>query len=204
MDFSAIWNAITENLATASLFSVGGVLWAGIKWAHHRFNKKHRFKMLQDDVVDAVRAISFYQRSRVKNQNLDARASYLVDTEDVIVERLRSLQGSLRPLGVYLFKEGEMDGRWILAADKPLEDGRAFEPLGQERIQEIGRALTLVSRLIRAGDYKTAKEEFPPSFDVARLRFSNEIKGERTAKTKRVLEAHRIEDSRPVLPARPS
>ena len=44
MDLSAIWNAITQNLATVSLVSVGGPLWAAIKWSHHRFNKKHRFR----------------------------------------------------------------------------------------------------------------------------------------------------------------
>ncbi|MCY3706518.1 MAG: hypothetical protein OXH08_13645 [Gammaproteobacteria bacterium] len=160
--------------------------------------------MLLDDAVEAVRAISFYQRSQMKNQDLDARAFYPVDTEDVIVERLRSLQGSLQPLGVYLFREAEMDGRWMLAADKPMQDGRVFEPLGQERIQEIGRTLVLVSRLIRAGDYKMAKKEFPRSYDVARLRFSSEIKGERTDATKRVLKAHGIQDIRPLLPNGPS
>ncbi len=204
MDLSAIWNAITENLATVSLVSVGGLLWAAIKWSHQRFNKKHRFKMLRGDAVEVVRAISFYQQSRVKSQDLDARASYAVETADTIVEMLRDLQDSLRPLGVNLFSESEMTTHWLRAKDKPLQDGRCSLELGKERIREIGLAVRQVGRLMRQEQYRQAKQEFPSTYDGARIRYSNQIKSQRTEDTIRHLEAHGIKDSRPVLTAGPS
>ena len=204
MDLSAIWNAITENLATVSLVSVGGPLWAAIKWSHHRFNKKHRFKMLRGDAVDVVRAISFYQQSKVKSQDLDARASYAVETADTIVEMLRALQDRLRPLGVHLFSESEMTTGWLTAQDKPLRDGSRSLELGKERVREIGLAVRRVSSLTRQGQYRQAKQEFPSTYDGARTRYSNQIKSQRTEDTIRYLEAHGIEDSRPVLTAGPS
>lgn len=204
MDLSAIWNAITENLVTVSLVSVGGPLWAAIKWTHHRFNKKHRFKVLRGDAVDVVRAISFYQQSKVKSQDLDARASYAVETADTIVEMLRALQDRLRPLGVHLFSESEMTTGWLTARDKPLRDGSRSRELGKERIREIGLAVRLVSRLARQGQYRQAKQEFPSTYDRARARYSNQIKSRRTEDTIRHLEAHGIKDSRPLLTSGPS
>lgn len=76
MDFSSIWDAITRNLATVSFISLGGVLSGGIKWAYRRFNRKHRFKMLRDEAVDLLRALSFYQQSRSLKQRADQRAFY--------------------------------------------------------------------------------------------------------------------------------
>ena len=204
MDLSAIWNAVTENLATVSLVSVGGPLWAAIKWSHHRFNKKHRFKVLRGDAVEAVRAISFYQQSKVKSPDVDARASYAVETADTIVEMLRALQDSLRPLGVHLFSESEMTTHWLIAKDKPLRDGRCSLELGKERIREIGLAVRQVGRLMRQGQYRQAKQEFPSTYDGARIRYSNQIKSQRTEDTIRHLEAHGIKDSCPVLTAGPS
>lgn len=203
MDLSAIWNAITENLATVSIVSVGGPLWAAIKWSHHRFNKKHRFKMLRGDAVELVRAISFYQQSKVKSQDLDARASYAVETGDTIVEMLRALQDGLQPLGVHLFSESEMTTHWLTARDKPLQDGRSSLDLGKERIREIGMTVRLASRLMRTGQYRQAKQEFPATYAGARLRYSNQIKSQRTVDMVRYLEAHGIQDSRPVLTAGP-
>lgn len=182
MDLQAIWNAITENLATVSLVSVGGPLWAAIKWSHHRFNKKHRFKMLRGDAVDVVRAVSFYQQSKVKSQDLDARASYAVETADTIVEMLRALQDRLRPLGVHLFSESEMKTGWLTAQDKPLRDGSRSLELGKERVREIGLAVRRVSNLTRQGQYRQAKQEFPSTYDGARTRYSNQIKNQRTEK----------------------
>lgn len=201
MDLSAIWNAITQNLATVSLVSVGGPLWAAIKWSHHRFNKKHRFKMLRGDAVDVVRAISFYQRSKVKSQDLDSRAFYTVETGDTLVEILRALQDSLRPLGVHLFSESELTTRWLTAGDKPLQDGRLSSELGKERIREIGLSVRLASRLMRKGHYRQAKQEFPSAYEGARIRYSNQIKSQRTEDTIRHLEVHGIKDSRPLLTA---
>lgn len=51
MDLAAIWDAITRNLATVSVVSLGGVLSVGIRWAYRRFNKTHRFKVLHADTV---------------------------------------------------------------------------------------------------------------------------------------------------------
>ena len=204
MDLSAIWNAITENLATVSLVSVGGPLWAALKWSHHRFNKKHRFKTLRGGAVDVVRAISFYQQSKVKSQDLDARASYTVETGDTIIEMLRDLQDGLRPLGVHLFAESEMTTHWLTAQDKLLQDGRRSIELGKERIREIGLTVRLVSRLMRQGLYRQARQEFPSTYDGARIRYSNEIKGQRTEQEIRHFEAHGIKDRRPVLTAGPA
>lgn len=198
MDLSAIWNAVTGNLATVSLVSVGGPLWAAVKWSHHRFNKKYRFKTLRGDAVDVVRAISFYQQSKVKSQDLDARASYTVETGDTIIEMLRDLQDSLQPLGVHLFSESELTTQWLAAQDKPLKDGRRSLELGKERIREIGLTVRLVSRLIRQGQYRRAKQEFPSTYDGARIRYSNQIKSQRTEEEIRYFEAHGITDRRPV------
>lgn len=63
MDLLAIWDAITRNLATVSVVSLGGPLWAGVKWVYCRVNKKRRFKMLEEDAVAVAREISFLQQS---------------------------------------------------------------------------------------------------------------------------------------------
>lgn len=179
MDLSGIWNAISDNLATVSLFSLGGLLWAAIKWVHHRVNKKHRFKMLLGEAVDIARAVSFYQQSQMTNQDLDRRAFYAVETRDTLVEMLLGLQHRLRPLKVYLFSESEMTTAWLQARDKATSDGRIIDELGRERIRETGTVLLLTTRLMRAGDYRKAKKEFPRAYDVARLRISSEIKSQR-------------------------
>ncbi len=198
MDFSSIWDAITRNLATVSFISLGGVLSGGIKWAYRRFNKKYRFKILRDVAVDLLRAFSFYQQSRSLEQRPDQRASYSVETLDTLLEMLISLHDSLAPLNVHLFSEDEMTTDWLLAADKPLKDGSSFQPLGDERLREAALAVKSVSRLMRAGDYRKAKREFPPTYDVARLRLSNDIKSNRHPVTKEYIEAQGIKDKRPV------
>ena len=180
MDLSAIWNAITDNLATVSFFSMGGLLWAAIKWVHHRVNKKHRFKMLFGETVDIARAVSFYQQSQMKNQDLDHRAFYAVETRDTLVEMLLGLQDRLRPLKVYLFSESEMTTAWLQARDKATNDGRIVDELGRERVRETGTVLLLTTRLMRAGGYRNAKKEFPRSYGVARKRISSQIKSQRT------------------------
>ena len=198
MDFSSIWDAITRNLATVSFISLGGVLSGGIKWVHRRFNKKHRFTILRDEAGDLLRAFSFYQQSRGLEQRPDQRAFYPVETLDTLVEMLISLQDSLSPLNVYLFSEDEMTTHWLLAIDKPLKDGSSFRPLGDERLREAALAVQSVSRLMRAGDYRKAKREFPPTYDGARLRLSTKIKSNRHQATKDHIEAQGIKDKRPV------
>ena len=200
MDFLAIWNAITENLATVSLFSVGGLLGVGIKWVYHRFNKRHLFKMLRGDAVEVVRAVSFYQQSEMQNQNLDARASYTVETLDTLVEMLCGLQDRLGPLKIYLFRESEMTTHWLLAEDMPKRDGSGSSELGKERIREIGVTVRCVSRLMRAGDYRKAKKEFPSNYDVAKKRIRSQIKESRTEATIQRLKAHGIEGGSPSPP----
>ena len=59
-------------------------------------------------------------------------------------------------------------------------------------------AVRSVSRLMRAGDYRKAKSEFPPTYDVARLRLSNHIKSNRHQTTTDYIEAQGIQDRRPV------
>lgn len=194
MDLSAIWNAMTDNLATVSLFSVGGLLWAVIKWVHHRVNKRHRFKMLLGETVDIARAVSFYQQSQMKNQDLDRRAFYAVETRDTLVVMLLGLQDRLRPLKVYLFSEYEMTTAWLQARDKATTDGRIVDELGRERVRETGTVLLLTSGLMRAGDYRKAKKEFPRTYDVARKRISGQIKSQRENRFIDFLQTLGIED----------
>ena len=198
MDLSVIWDAVTRNLATVSVVSLGGPLWAGARWVYCRVNKKRRFRMLRDEAVGIARQISFLQQSWQVNQHLDERASYRVETVDNIVEMVRTLQDDLRPLGVHLFSEDEMTTEWLYALDKPLKDGNAFGPLAEERRRETGLAVQSVSRLMRAGQYRTAKLEFPPTYDVARLRISTRIKSSRAEATKNYMEAQGIDDNRPM------
>ena len=198
MDFSSIWDAITRNLATVSFISLGGVLSGGIKWVYRRFNKKHRFK------IPAGRGGGLTPRRLVLpavpgfEQRPDQRASYPVETLDTLVEMLISLQDSLSPLNVHLFSEDEMTTHWLLAMDKPLKDGSSFQPLGDERLREAALAVQSVSRLMRAGDYRKAKREFPLTYDGARLRLSTKIKSNRRQATKEYIEAQGIKDRRPV------
>ena len=198
MDLSVIWDAITQNLATVSVVSLGGPLWAGVRWVYCRVNKKRRFRMLRDEAVAVTREISFLQQSWQHDNNRDKRASYRVETVDNIVEMVRILQDDLRPLGVHLFSEDEMSPEWLYARDKPLKDGNAFEPLTEERRRETGLAVQLVSRLMRSGEYRKAKQEFPPTYDVARLRISAKIKSSRAEVTKDYMKAQGIDDNRPV------
>ena len=198
MDLSVIWDAVTRNLATVSVVSLGGPLWAGVKWVYCRVNKKRRFKMLRDDAVAVAREISFLQQSWQHDHNRDKRASYSVETLDNIVEMVRILQDDLRPLSVHLFSEDEMSPQWLYALDKPLKDGSAFEPLAEERRRETGLAVQLVSRLMRAGEYQKAKQEFPPTYDVARLRISAKIKSRRAETTRDFMSAQGIDDNRPI------
>ena len=51
MDLSVIWEAVSRNLATVSVVSLGGPLWAGLRWVYCRVNKKRRFKMLRAEAV---------------------------------------------------------------------------------------------------------------------------------------------------------
>ena len=198
MDLSVIWDAVTRNLATVSVVSLGGPLWAGVKWVYCRLNKKRRFKILRDDAVAVTREISFLQQSWQHNHDRDKRASYRVETLDNIVEMVRILQDDLRPLGVHLFSEDEMSPEWLYALDKPLKDGSAFGPLAEERRRETGLAVQLVSRLMRSGEYRKAKQEFPPTYDVARLRISAEIKSARAKTTRDFMSAQGIDDNRPI------
>ncbi|MDE0234380.1 MAG: hypothetical protein OXU69_09535 [Gemmatimonadota bacterium] len=198
MDLSVIWDAVTRNLATVSVVSLGGPLWAGVRWVYCRFNKTRRFRMLRDEAVAVTREISFLQQSWQHDNNRDKRASYRVETVDNIVEMVRALQDDLRPLGVHLFSEDEMSTEWLYALDKPLKDGNAFEPLGEERRRETGLAVQSVSRLMRSGEYQKAKREFPPTYDGARLRISAGIKSRRAEITKDYMEAQGIDDNRPV------
>lgn len=198
MDLSVIWDAVSRNLATVSVVSLGGPLWAGVRWVYCRVNKKRRFKMLRDEAVGVAREVSFLQQSWQHDQQLDKRASYRVETVDNIAEMVRALQDDLRPLGVHLFSEYEMTAEWLYALDKPLKDGNAFGPLAEERRRETGLAVQSVSRLMRSGDYRKAKQEFPPTYDVARLRISGKIKSSRPEFTKDYMEAQGIDDNRPV------
>ena len=97
-----------------------------------------------------------------------------------------------------------MTTHWLTARDKPLQDGRCSCELGKERIREIGLAVRLTSRLMRKEQYREAKQEFPSTYDGARIRYSNRIKSQRTEDTIRLLEAHEIKDRRPLLTAGPS
>ena len=198
MDLSVIWDAITQNLATVSVVSLGGPLWAGVRWVYCRVNKKRRFRMLRDEAVAVTREISFLQQSWQHGNNRDKRASYRVETVDNIVEMVRMLQDDLRPLGVHLFSEEEMSPEWLYALDKPLKNGSAFEPLAEERRRETGLAVQSVSRLMRSGDYRKARQEFPPTYDGARLRISTGIKSRRAEVTKDYMEAQGIADNRPI------
>ena len=198
MDLSMIWDAVTRNLATVSVVSLGGPLWAGVKWFYCRVNKKRRFKMLRDETVAIAREISFLQQSWQHDHNRDKRASYKVETVDNIVEMVRILQDDLRPLGVHLFSEDEMSTDWLYALDKPLKDGSAFGPLAEERRREAGLTVQSVSRLMRSGEYQKAKQEFPPTYDVARLRTSAEIKSQRAEATRDYMKAQGIDDNRPI------
>lgn len=199
MDLSVIWDAVTRNLATVSVVSLRGPLWAGARWVYCRVNKKRRFKMLRDDAVAVAREVSFLQESgQYGNQNLDMRAAYRVETVDNIVEMVRVLQDDLRPLGIHLFSEDEMSTDWFCATDKPLKDGSPFRHLADERRRETGLAVQSVSRLMRSGDYRKAKQEFPPTFDGARLRISAEIKSRRHEATRDFMVAQGIDDNRPM------
>lgn len=198
MDLSVIWDAVTRNLATVSVVSLGGPLWAGARWVYCRVNKKRRFKMLRDEALAIAREISFLQQSWQHDNKLDKRASYRVETVDNIVEMVRVLQDDLRPLGVHLFSEDEMSPEWLYAADKPTKDGSAFGPLAEERRRETGLAVQLVSRLMRSGEYRKAKQEFPPTYEGARLRISAEIKSRRHEATRDYMVAQGIDDNRPV------
>lgn len=199
MDLSVIWDAVTRNLATVSVVSLGGPLWAGVRRVYCRVNKKRRFKMLRDDAVAVAREVSFLQQSRqYGNQHLDMQAFYRVETVDNIVEMVRMLQDDLRPLGVHLFSEDEMSSDWFYALDKPQKDGKAFGPLAEERRQETGLAVQSMSRLMRAGDYRTAKQEFPPTYEGARMRISTEIKSRRHEATRDYMVAQGIDDNRPM------
>ena len=198
MDLLAIWDAITGNLATVSVVSLGGPLWAGVKWVYCRVNKKRRFRMLEDEAVAVAREISFLQQSWQHDGHLDKRAFYRVETVDNIVEMVRILQDDLRPLGVHLFSEDEMSTEWLYATDKPLKDGKAFGPLAEERRREVGLAVQSVSRLMRSGNYRKAKQEFPLTYDVSRLRIGAEIKSQRAETTRDFMVAQGIDDNRPV------
>ena len=198
MDLSVIWDAVTRNLATVSVVSLGGPLWAGARWVYCRVNKKRRFRMLRDDAVGVTREISFLQQSRQHDRNRDKRAFYRVETLDNIVELVRDLQDDLRPLGVHLFSEHEMSTKWLHALDKPLKDGSAFGPLAEERLRETGLAVRSVGRLMRSGEYRKAKQEFPPTYDGARLRISAGIKSGRHEATRDYMVAQGIDDNRPV------
>ena len=198
MDLSVIWDAVTRNLATVSVVSLGGPLWAAVRWVYCRVNKKRRFRMLRNEAVAVTREISFLQQSWQHDNKRDKRASYRVETLDNIVEMLRGLQDDLRPLGVHLFSEDEMSTKWLHALDKPLNDGKAFEPLAKERRRETGLTVRSVSRLMRSGDYKKAKQGFPPAYDAARLRISAKIKSQRADTTRDFMVAQGIDDNRPV------
>lgn len=91
-----------------------------------------------------------------------------------------------------------MSTEWLYALDKPLQNGSAFEPLVEERRRETGLALQSVSRLMRSGEYRKAKREFPPTYDVARLRISAEIKSGRPETTRDFMVAQGIDDNRPI------
>ena len=177
---------------------MGGPLWAGVRWVYSRVNKKRRFRMLREEAVGIAREISFLQQSWQHDNNRDKRASYRVETVDNIVEMVRGLQDDLRPLGVHLFSENEMSTDWFYALDKPLKNGSAFEPLVEERCRETGLAVQLVGRLMRSGEYRKAKQEFPPTYDSARLRISAGIKSQRAEVTKDYMEAQGIDDNRPI------
>jgi len=198
MDLSVIWDAVTNNLATVSVVSLGGPLWAGVRWVYCRVNKKRRFRMLRDEAVAVTREISFLQQSWQHDNHRDRRASYRVETVDNIVEMVRMLQDDLRPLRVHLFSEDEMSPEWLYALDKPLKDGSAFEPLAEERRRETGLAVQFVSRLMRSGEYRKAKQEFPMTYDGARLRISARIKSRRAETTRDFMVAQGIDDNRPV------
>ena len=198
MDLSVIWDAVTRNLATVSVVSLGGPLWAGVRWVYCRVNKKRRFRMLREEAIGVAREISFLQQSWQHDSNRDKRASYRVETLDNIVEMLRVLQDDLRPLGVHLFSEDEMSTRWLQALDKPLQDGRAFGPLAEERRRETGLTVRSVSRLMRSGDYKKAKQEFPLTYDAARVQIGGKIKSQRAETTRDYMVAQGIDDNRPV------
>lgn len=198
MDLSLIWDAITRNLATVSVVSLGGPIWAGVRWVYCRVNKKRRFRMLRDEAVGIAREISFLQQSWEHDGNRDKRASYRVETVDNIVEMVRGLQDDLRPLGVHLFSEHEMSTEWLYALDKPLKDGNPFSSLAEERRRETGLAVQSVSRLMRSGEYRKAKQEFPPTYGVARMRISAEIKSQRAETTRDYMVAQGIDDNRPM------
>ena len=91
-----------------------------------------------------------------------------------------------------------MSTPWLYALDKPLKDGSAFAPLAEERRRETGLAVQSVGRLMRSGEYKKAMQEFPPTYDVARLRISAEIKSRRAEATRDYMKAQGIDDNRPV------
>lgn len=91
-----------------------------------------------------------------------------------------------------------MSTAWLYATDKPLKDGKAFGPLAEERRRETGLAVQSVSRLMRSGNYQKAKQEFPRTYDVARLRISAQIKRQRAETTADFMVAQGIADNRPV------
>ncbi len=154
--------------------------------------------MLRDEAVGIAREISFLQQSWQYDQKRDKRASYRVETVDNIVEMVRGLQDDLRPLGVHLFSEDEMSTEWLYAFDKPMKDGKVFGPLAEERRRETGLAVQSVSRLMRSGEYRKAKQEFPPTYGVARMRISAEIKSQRAETTRDFMVEQGIDDNRPV------
>ena len=51
---------------------------------------------------------------------------------------------------------------------------------------------------MRSGDYRGAKQEFPPTYDVARLRIGAKIKSQRAEATRDYMVAQGIDDNRPV------
>lgn len=73
MDLSLLWDAVTRNLATVSVVSLGGPLWAGVRWVYCRVNKKRRFRMLRDEAVGVAREISFLHQSWEHDRNRDKR-----------------------------------------------------------------------------------------------------------------------------------
>ena len=188
MDIEAIWLAVKTNLATVSLFSIGGVLAS----FYRRFNKRPRFRHLRADAREVMAGFSRFQHhwhppSRPAATKLPTQPS---ETLDTLVEMLHQLQDSLKPLGVYLFRSKELSTRWILCADRPMDSGDKFLELAGERLREVGMALRTVSRFTNTGRLSDARKLFPSDYGGERRTNRASIVDQRDKQLKSILAAH--------------